>query len=194
LVKVGDGSEIRSINPDPIGALDVTALATEGGPGEAQVAVEIDFAPGTFVELEGNFAAATGSIRPSILAIGVDTTGAEPVVQDIYGSSNSVRVEFNESITVEGNEDGLEDAFKIDGGQFTNDVAPIQNATIPVEGGESVNLELNGRIVSDDGPEVADALTFTNGDGAADNVVDTEGNLAEDFENKPVFVGGGGDR
>jgi hypothetical protein len=191
LVKVGDGSEIRSLVPSPIGALDVTALATEGGPGEAQVAVEIDFAAGTFVEQRNNFAAATGRIN-DVIAVGVDTTGAEPVVQRILARSDTiVSVVFNESITVEGNEDGLEDAFEIDGGQFTNDVAPIQNATIPLEGGESVNLELNGRIVSDDGPEVADALTFTNGDGDADNVVDTEGNLAENFENKPVFVGGG---
>jgi hypothetical protein len=194
LVKVGDGSEIRSLVPSPIGALDVTALATEGGPGEAQVEVEIDFAVGTFVEKQGNFAAATGSIN-DVIAVGVDTTGAEPVVQRILANSDIiVSVVFNESITVDGNEDGLEDAFEIDGGQFTNDVAPIQDATIPVEGGESVDLELNGEIVSEDGPEVEDALTFTNGDGAADNVVDNEGNLAEDFENKPVFVGGGGDR
>ena len=53
-----------------------------------------------------------------------------------------------------------------------------------------MDLELNGEIMSDDRPEVEDALTFTNGDGAADNVVDNEGNLAEGFENKSVFVGG----
>jgi hypothetical protein len=193
LVKVGDGSEIRSLVPSPIGALDVTALATEGGPGEAQVGVEIDFAPGTFVEQRGNFAAASGSIN-DVIAIGVDTTGAEPVVQRILVSSDTiVSVVFNESITVDGNEGGLEDAFEIDGGQFTNDVAPIQDATIPVEG-EEVELELNGEIVGADGPEAEDALTFTNGGGTADNVVDNEGNLAEDFENKSVFVGGGGDR
>jgi len=193
LVKIGDGGEIRSLVASPIGALDVTAFATEGGSGEAQVEVEIDFAASTFVESgRGNFAAATGDIQPAILAVGVDTTGAEPVVQRIEANTDSVNVDvwFNESITVDGNEDGLEDAFEVDGGRFTNDVAPINDATIAYEGGKRVQLELSGTVVSDgDAPEVEDALSFTNGDGAADNVVDSEGNQAEDFEDKPVYVG-----
>lgn len=186
LEEVDDGSEIVSLVPEPIGALDVTALADEGDENEAQVSVEIDFADGT-ISSSSNFAAATGQ-EQDVRTVVVDTTGDKPVVERVFNVSvppEEIILKFNENIFIDGGDEELADAFDINAGQFTNDVAPIDDASVNTD---RVTLTLDDVVVGEDGPIVEDALSFTNGDGEANDLTDKDGNSAENLDNRHIGI------